>query len=132
MSKQFQVFDVGGDVFTLSVAISDAHVLKSPYFSSDESLFLREGIRTRRLEIATGENIQIFVRTVYDSGIKLCFLFLFFSSSSDQHHQHPLWDSRHNSVSSSGALLPRMQMKPKPLLLAQRSQRVGCFHDHFY
>ena len=51
MSKQFQVFDIGNDVFTMAVEISDAHVLKSKYFEKDERVFLKDNIRTRRIEI---------------------------------------------------------------------------------
>ncbi len=67
MSKQFHVNDVGGDVFTLSIQTSDAHVLKSHYFSTEESIFLKDSLRARRVDIATGENIQVFGRSVYDT-----------------------------------------------------------------
>ena len=66
MAKQFQVFDIGNDVFTMAVEISDQHVLKSKYFDKDDRIFLRDNIRTRRIEIASNENIQLYVKTVYD------------------------------------------------------------------
>ncbi|CAD7941939.1 unnamed protein product [Amoebophrya sp. A120] len=66
MSKQFQVFDVGGDVFTLSVTIADGKVLQSTYFTPEEGIFLKEAIRNKKIDVVTGLNLQIYLRTVYD------------------------------------------------------------------
>ncbi|CAD7963910.1 unnamed protein product [Amoebophrya sp. A25] len=66
MSKQFQVFDVGGDVFTLSVTIADGKIIDSKWFRPEESIWLKEVIRNKKIDVVTGMNLQIYLRTIYD------------------------------------------------------------------
>ena len=60
--RQFSVFEVGGDVFSLSVEIADQKVLASKHFTSDERHFFTEHLQEKCVEISSKENVQIWVK----------------------------------------------------------------------